>query len=156
MINGKLGCDLVTAALLFPRLLRVAWDVCGTSNSGKTYSLTIPWPHHGKSKQGTKAPTTEGYVPRQIVNSTLCSSSKFGGRHAASPNQPLADELDTFKCLPKLRVPWIFIMSLVFFGAMDLKWWYGVDEAMLLLLLLLLVLLLLLLLVVVVVAASLP
>ena len=28
-------------------------------------------------------------------------------RQRLVPNQPLADELDTFKCLPKLRVPWL-------------------------------------------------
>ncbi len=85
--------------------LRCLWDIKFRQNVFAHNTMTTPWEIKTRHK-GTKAPTTERYeckrltlilnVPRQIVNSTLCSSSKFGGRHATSSYVGQHDERQDF------------------------------------------------------------
>ena len=111
--------------------LRCLWDIKFRQNVFAHNTMTTPWEIKTRHK-GTKAPTTERYeckrltlilnVPRQIVNSTLCSSSKFGGRRATSSYVGQHDERQdiftvTLKCVCKAcgRL-WIMLFETVCFN----------------------------------------
>lgn len=48
------------------------------------------------------------YSPGLVESDRLMSNLLLQEqRQRLIPNQPLADELDTFKCLPQLRAPWL-------------------------------------------------